>query len=108
MKFACTVLLSLLFAASVLADDASIERSKPGAEAERQAWQKLEAEQRAKAELEKPLTYGGFLVDVAKAKKKSKLLSLRQPADPKGDARNLYRDPKTARPKGFVLFSIGF
>jgi hypothetical protein len=47
-------------------------------------------------------------VDLSRAEKKSRALSLRQPRDPKNDYKNVAFDERSARPKGFVLFSIGF
>ncbi len=105
-----TILLSaFLFAASALAQDQTLEKSTASTEADRQRQQKLEADRAAaKALQEKPIVLSGFLVDLARAEKKSKLLSLRQPADHVRDMDHLYLDERTARPKGFVLFSIGF
>ncbi|HEV8541199.1 MAG TPA: hypothetical protein VGR78_02295 [Verrucomicrobiae bacterium] len=105
-----TILLSvLLFATSALAQDQTLERSKAATEADRQAQRKLEAERRATSpKQEQPIVLNGFLVDLSHAEKKSALLSLRQPADPKHDYQHVYLDERTARPKGFVLFSIGF
>ena len=108
MKTAAFLLL-LSLNLSLFAQDANVETQLQNAKTERDARRKLEADRRAKAALEgKPIQLGGFLTDVARADKKSKLLSLRQPADPKRDARHLYFDERSARPKGFVLFSIGF
>jgi len=56
----------------------------------------------------RPVTYGGFLVDVAKSERPAKMLSLRAPATGTNDAANVYTDPETERPRGFVLFSIKF
>jgi hypothetical protein len=105
-----TILLSiLLFASSAVAQDQTLERSKAASDAERQAQRKLEAERRATApKSDKPIVLSGFLVDLSHAEKKSTLLSLRQAADPKHDFEHVYLDERTARPKGFVLFSIGF
>ncbi len=52
--------------------------------------------------------YSGFLVDVARAEKPLKLLSLRAPLDPKRDGENVIRLPASNRPAGFKLFSIDF
>jgi hypothetical protein len=98
-----------LLSSKLLAEDAAVETTVSEAQARKEAQNKLEAEQRAKKLMdEKVVVYGGFLVDVAQADRKSKLLSLRQPANPKKDAEHLYLDERTGRPKGFVLFSLGF
>lgn len=107
MKLA--IAFSLLTAANLLAEDITVETSKTAAEAARDAQQKLETARKATRKLEEtPITYGGFLVDLAHAEKKSRTLSLRQPVDPKKDYQNVSFDQRSARPKGFVLFSIGF
>jgi hypothetical protein len=54
------------------------------------------------------ITYSGFLSEVKESPDKKRLLSLRQPLDSKNDSKNLFYDPHTNRPKGFVLFSLGF
>ena len=114
MKTATSILLSLLFTVPAFSDDQTLERSKTATEANRDAQRKLEAQRReqerqAKAMLEgKPIVFGGFIVDVAHAEKKTRLLSLRQPANAKADAEHVYLDERTGRPKGFVLFSLGF
>jgi hypothetical protein len=103
------LLLTLLIAASVHAEDVTLETPKTAAEVNREQQRKLEAEQRAKKGLEKtPVTYGGFLVDLSRAERKSRFFSLRQPRDPKSDYRNIVFDERSARPKGFLLFSIDF
>ena len=107
MTFA--ILFSLLSTATILAQDVRVEASQTPAEANREAQRKLEAEQKARKALEQsPITYSGFLVELSRAEKKSRLLSLRQPPDPKNDYKNLYLDERTARPKGFVLFALSF
>ena len=58
--------------------------------------------------LKQPITYSGFFRDLSKAESKSKLLSLRQPANPAKDLQNVYFDERTNRPKGFVLFALNF
>jgi len=102
------ILLALLTAASVIAQDVTVETSKTAAAAAREEQRKLEAEQRAKKALESPVTYSGFLVDLSRAEKKTTLLSLRQPRDPKNDYRHVYLEERTNRPRGFVLFSLDF
>jgi hypothetical protein len=58
--------------------------------------------------LRKPVTYSGFLVDLVQTNNAPRLLSLRNPADPKRDAQNISYDPVTGRVIGFKLFSISF
>jgi hypothetical protein len=72
--------------------------------------QKLQQEQeRAKAILEKKaVTYSGFLPEAARAEKKSKFFNLRQPRNQTNDLANVSVDERTGRPRGFVLFRIGF
>lgn len=109
MKIPLRIAFVSMITVAALAQDAAIESPKSTSEAEKARQQKLEAERKAKAMLEgKVVTYGGFLLDVAQAEKKSKLLSLRQPADPKHDYQHLHYDERTGRPKGFVLFSLSF
>jgi hypothetical protein len=109
MKIA-VVLVSLLIASGAFADDATVETPKgteAAAAAERQ--RKLQAEEKAKAALEKkPVTYSGFLHDVKHAENKKKFFSLRQPRDPKNDVRNVFYEERTDRPRGFVLFRAEF
>jgi hypothetical protein len=71
---------------------------------------KLQQEQeRAKALLEKkPVTYSGFLPEAARAEKKSKFFSLRQPRNRTNDLENVSFDERTQRPRGFVLFRVSF
>jgi hypothetical protein len=103
-------IVTALFIVSVQAqEEASLENSPTAAQANRVAQRKLEAERRAKKLLdEKPLTYGGFLVELSRSERKTKAFSLRQPVDPKNDYKHVYVDERTARPKGVVLFSVGF
>jgi len=58
--------------------------------------------------LRKPVTYSGFLVDLVQTNNPKKLLSLRNPADPKRDLQNVSYDPANGRVMGFRLFSIDF
>jgi hypothetical protein len=112
MKIA-VVLASLVMTFGVMsafAEDAVVETPKEteaAAAAERQ--RKLQAEEKAKAALEKkPVTYGGFIHDVKHAENKKKFFSLRQPRDPKNDTKNISYDERTGRPRGFVLFRAEF
>ena len=100
------ILLSLL-TVSAVADDITVETTRTPAEANRQQQQKIDAERRRALE-EKPITYSGFLVDLSRAEKKSRFLSLRQARDPKNDYKNFLLNERTARPKGFLLFSLDF
>src|SRR5688500_8321603 len=105
MKIAISVLSSLLLLTGTLAQDASLESPKETAEVAAERQRKLQAEERAKALLEKkPVTYGGYLTDLKRAEKKSRFFSLRQPRDPKTDFKNISFDERTGRPRGFVLF----
>ena len=106
-----TILLSLLFTATALAQDANVQSktTQTAAEANREEQRKLDAERKTQKALEEqPITSSGFLVELSRAEKKSKFLSLRQPADPKNDYKYLHLDEKTQRPKGFVLFALDF
>ena len=58
--------------------------------------------------LRKPVSYSGFLVDLARTNRPRRLLSLRNPTDPKRDMQNLLADSVTGRAMGFKLFSIDF
>jgi hypothetical protein len=58
--------------------------------------------------MRKPVTYSGFFVDLVQTNSPRRLLSLRNPSDPKRDVQNLFYDPITGRAMGFRLFSIDF
>jgi hypothetical protein len=109
MKIAALV-VSMILVSGAFAEDAVVETPKEteaAAAAERQ--RKLQIEEKAKAALEKkPVTYGGFIHDAAKAQNKRKFFSLRQPRDPKNDTRNVSYDERSGRPRGFVLFRAEF
>jgi hypothetical protein len=110
MKFA------LLFAALLLAwpvaaqVDATVESSPTAGPARRAEERRLKAERRAQEALEGKMVvlYGGFLVELKRAEKKTQFLSLRQPRDPKNDYKHVHFDERTGRPKGFVFFSVRF
>lgn len=103
------ILLSLLTIASALAEDVTVETSKTATEANREQQRKMDAERRTKKALEESLvTYSGFLVDLSRAERKSRFLSLRQPVDAKNDYKHISLEERTARPKGFILFSLDF
>ena len=110
MKTALLLLSLLLIAPSLRAEDAAVSTESQATEAaaaERQ--KKLQAEEQAKSKLEKkPVTYSGFLHDASRAQDKKKFFSLRQPRDPRNDTKNISYDERTERPRGFVLFRIGF
>ena len=104
-----TAILVALLSFSALAEDVTVESTRTPTEAARQEQQKLEAERRARKALEeKPITYSGFLVELSRAEKKRRFLSLRQGRDAKSDYKNMLLDERTARPKGFLLFSLDF
>jgi hypothetical protein len=106
---AVSAALIMTIAPVVAQEEAAAETTPTAAQAARAAQRKLDAERRAREAIEgKPVVYGGFLTEVKRAEKKSKLLSLRQPRDPKSDYKHVHLDERTERPKGFVLFSIGF
>lgn len=108
-RVAAVVVTALLLESAALAQEAAVETPKAEAEAASEQQRKLQAEERAKALLEKkPVTYGGFLVDASRAEKKSKFFSLRQPRDPKNDTRNISYHERTGQPRGFVLFRVEF
>lgn len=109
MKFA--LLIALIAATTALAEDAVVETQKTdtATEAHRAEQRKMETEKRVKKALEEsPVTYSGFLVELSRSEKKSRFLSLRQPADSKNDYKYVHFDEKTSRPKGFTLFSLDF
>ena len=107
MKIA--ILLTLLMVASPLAEDIAVETSKTAAEVNREQQRKLEADRKARKKLEEsPVTYSGFFVDLSRAERKSRFFSLRQPRDPKTDYKNILFEDRSARPKGFLLFSLDF
>ena len=103
------LLSSLLLIPLAAAQDATITTAPDEAAAAKQRAEKLLQEERAKALLEKkPVVYSGFLVEASRAKEKKRFFSLRQPRDAKNDYRNIAFDERTNRPRGFVLFRIGF
>lgn len=111
-----TILLALMlgsFGVSALrAQELSIDNAGPGISAMEESRQRKRAmEQRRRADaalMKRPIVYSGFLVDYTRAEKKSKMLSLRQPAVPHKDAENVFTDISNNRPKGFVLFALSF
>jgi hypothetical protein len=103
------ILLSLLITATAFGQELSVEKPRTAAQAQSEEQRKLDGEHRAKKILEeKVITYGGFLVDLSRADKGSRPLSLRKPIDPRVDYKNVLFDEKTSRPKGFVLFALRF
>jgi hypothetical protein len=54
------------------------------------------------------VTYGGFLVDLAKSPSPSRTMSLRQPVRHDAESPNVFRDSVSGRARGFVLFAIRF
>ena len=86
------------------------EKVKVTTEMAVEAQKKVQMEQeRAKASLEKKqVTYSGFLPEAARAEKKSKFFSLRQPRRTTNDVENVSFDERSGRPRGFVLFRLGF
>jgi hypothetical protein len=100
---------SLYLCPPLIAQEATVETSEKEVEAAKLREKKIQQEERAKALLEKkPIVTSGFLVDAARAEKKSKMFSLRAPRDPKTDYRNISFEERTGRPKGFVLFRLEF
>ena len=110
-KIAATLFASLSLATAAAQETATVETPKAESPAalERQRQRQVEAEQRARALLEKkPVVYSGFLVDASRAEKKSKMFSLRQPRDPRTDYRNISFEERSGKPRGFVLFRMEF
>ena len=107
MKIIVTMMFLVLISAPAWAEDQQPKETDEMA-VETKARLKLEQE-RAKALLEKKqVTYSGFLPEVARAEKKSKFLSLRQPRNATNDVENISIDERTGRPRVFVLFRLGF
>jgi hypothetical protein len=114
-------LILALFATVVLSQsygqDAKPEQ-KPNLQADTQA--DLDAQKRRQVEkpaitppsvpgkTAKPVSYGGFLVDLAKSDQPIKMLDIRTPVNGTNQPANLYTDPQTGKPRGFVLFAIKF
>jgi hypothetical protein len=109
MKTILRLLASILIACSLRAEDQT-EKPKETMEISAEQQKKLQQEQeRAKAILEKKaVTYSGFLPEAARAEKKSKFFSLRQPRNRTNDLENVSLDERTERPRGFVLFRVSF
>jgi hypothetical protein len=108
-KTTLTLLASLLLIPAAAAQEATIESAKADVEAAKNREKKIQLEERAKALMEKkPVVASGFLVDAARAEKKSSFFKLRSPRDPKTDYRNIAFEERTGRPKGFVLFRLEF
>ena len=109
MKTILTLLALMLIAPSSRGEDQP-EKPKETMEISAEQQKKLQQEQeRAKAILEKkPVTYSGFLPEAARAEKKSKFFSLRQPRNRTNDLENVSLDERTERPRGFVLFRVSF
>ena len=81
---------------------------QPGKEAQSVLATPVRAKKSESDLLRKQITFSGFMVDVASTNSLSKLLSLRQRADPKRDGENLVNDPVTRRIVGVRLLSVGF
>ncbi len=107
-------LLSAFWSQTASAQELSVENSGPGMSAMEESRQRKQAleqrrqERAAAALMKKPIVYSGFLVDYSRAEKKSKLLSLRQPAVPHKDVENVLTDIRGNRPRGVVLFALSF
>jgi hypothetical protein len=56
--------------------------------------------------LRRPITYGGFLTELARAERPAQTFSLRRPMHPVLEPDSTIDDPKTGRTRGFVLFAI--
>ena len=67
----------------------------------------LTVPERRKSLFEK-VKVGGLLIDLMQAEKPLKLLDPRNPGKFNEDPANLYADPVTNKPKGFVLLSFKF
>jgi hypothetical protein len=107
-----TLLLSLAAAITGFGQDVAVSHDaapKTPAEAKPAEERKLETPVKPKKSPEETVvTSSGFLVELARAEKKTRFLSLRQPLDVKNDYKYVHFDEKTGRPKGVVLFSLDF
>ena len=105
-------LLGSLGTGALHSQDISLENSSPGQSAMEESRQRKAAleqkRQTAKALLQQPIVYSGFLVDYSRSTNKAKYFSLRKPATPAKDMKNIYTDVRTGRPKGVVLFALSF
>jgi hypothetical protein len=105
---ALLLLLGLL--TPLCAQDAVVQQPKAATEKPREERKLQNAKNPAEDILkQKPAyTYGGFFTEVKRSENKSKLLSLRQPADPKNDYKHVLYDMNSGRPKGFIFLSLDF
>jgi hypothetical protein len=109
MRTALFLMLCHLMLLPAMAQEATAEKSKVEIKSGGEAKKNIDAKPETKAVLEeKTIVYGGFITELSRAEKKSRFLSLRQPRDGTNDFKHIHFDERTARPKGFVLFSIGF
>ncbi len=106
------LVLPLLITATTFSQELTLEtppKTADAATAASSASEKLQTDRKVKKKLEEnSITYGGFLIDLSRAEKKSHLVSLRQPMDAKNDYKNLFLVDRPERPRGFVLFALGF
>ena len=103
--------LAFLFCSISLAHAQALQSQpqKPASEKPKQTQLIAPARPKPAADLlRQPVTYSGFLVDLVQTNNPRRLLSLRNPSDPKRDAQNISSDPVTGRVIGFKLFSIDF
>jgi hypothetical protein len=103
--------LAFLLCSLCLARAQELQTQSQNAATEKPKQTQLTAPPRPKSStdlLKKPITYSGFLVDLAQTNSARRLLSLRNPPDPKRDAQNVSYDPITGRAMGFRLFSLDF
>lgn len=87
-----------------LPSKATLRTNPPKKEAQRPVLQ-----QPKRLVVESPrITYGGVAVDIAKARKPATILDRTKASKSQPYPDNVYRDPATRKPKGFVLFAIRF
>lgn len=110
MKAVLSFVASLFLVSGAIAEDAAVATEKSAAEAAAERQKKiLQEQEKARAPLEKKVvTYSGFIHDARQAESKKKFFSLRQPADPVNDTKNVSYDERSGQAKGFVLFRVSF
>jgi hypothetical protein len=113
MKSVLSILASLLLTGGAFAQsqDATVVTDSSSARTSAEERQKkiAQEQERAKALLEKKtVVHDGFVHDLRRAESKKKFLSLRQPRDPLNDTKNISADERSGKPRGFVLFRVGF
>jgi hypothetical protein len=104
----CLILAAALITSS-LAQELTTQESSNASTATKNKTADIKGKKEADALIaRKPIIYGGFATDLSKSTNAPKLLSLRQPNNPKADQENVHFDEKTGRAKGFVLLRLSF